>query len=87
MIESSITNEIVKDLHSRTTRGLYKYGTTLDGNNKDDFMNHLYEELLDAVQYIKKEQSIVPTIQQLINNNPNDSDLGALIRRMYGKEM
>ena len=87
MIESSITNEIVEDLHSRTARGLYKYGTTLDGNNKDDFMNHLYEELLDAVQYIKKEQSIVPTIQQLINNDPNDSDLGALIRRMYGKEM
>ena len=44
-------------------------------NNKDNYMNHLYEELLDAAQYIKKEQSIIPDIQKLINECPNNMEL------------
>jgi hypothetical protein len=82
----TITTEVMKDLKLRADRGLQKYNTTLGENNKDDFMNHLYEELLDAAQYIKKEQSIIPEIQNLIINTPNNMELGAAIRKIYGKK-
>ena len=78
-----ITEQVIKDLKSRSERGIKKYNTTLDQNNKDDFMNHLYEELLDAAHYVKKEQSIIPNIQSLISLYPNDSDLGKMIRHQY----
>ena len=81
----TITKSVIEDLKSRSERGIKKYNTTLDQNNKDDFMNHLYEELLDAAQYIKKEQSFTPTIQKLIFETPNNQELGALIRKIYGK--
>lgn len=78
-----ITEQVIEDLKSRSERGIKKYNTTLDQNNKDDFMNHLYEELLDAAQYVKKEQSVIPEIQSLISLYPNDSDLGKVIRSKY----
>ena len=48
-------------------------------------MNHLYEELLDAAQYAKKEMSIIPMIQKMIEENPNDQELGTLIRETFRK--
>jgi hypothetical protein len=78
-----ITEAVIEDLRSRSERGIKKYNTTLDQNNKDDYMNHLYEELLDAAQYIKKEMSIIPEIQSLIKQYPNNQDLGKAIRDLY----
>jgi len=80
-----ITEAVIEDLKSRSKRGIKKYNTTLDQNNKDDYMNHLYEELLDAAQYAKKEMSIIPTIQKMIEENPNDQKLGMLIRDTFRK--
>jgi hypothetical protein len=82
--KDTITTSVMEDLKLRADRGLQKYNTTLGENNKDDFMNHLYEELLDAAQYIKKEQSFIPTMQKLIFETPNDQELGAKIREIYG---
>jgi hypothetical protein len=81
----TITESVINDLRSRSERGIKKYNTTLDQNNKDDFMNHLYEELLDAAQYVKKEQSLVPTLQELIKQYPNDMELGNAVRQMFTK--
>jgi hypothetical protein len=78
-----VTEAVIEDLRSRSERGIKKYNTTLDQNNKDDYMNHLYEELLDAAQYIKKEMSIIPEIQALIKQYPNNQDLGKAIRDLY----
>jgi len=78
-----ITEAVINDLKSRSERGIKKYNTTLDQNSKDDFMNHLYEELLDAAQYVKKETSIVPEVQNLIKQYPNDEELGKVIRKKY----
>jgi hypothetical protein len=83
--KDNITNQVIEDLKSRAERGYKKYNTTLGENNKDDYMNHLYEELLDAAQYIKKEQSIIPDIQTLIKQYPNNMQLGEQIRKIYGK--
>jgi hypothetical protein len=81
----TITESVIEDLKSRSERGIKKYNTTLDQNNKDDFMNHLYEELLDAAQYIKKEMSIIPELQQMVEQYPNDITLGEAIRSKYAK--
>ena len=81
----TITKSVIEELKSRSERGIKKYNTTLDQNNKDDFMNHLYEELLDAAQYIKKEMSIIPELQQMIEQHSNDITLGEAIRSKYAK--
>lgn len=80
-----ITDAVIDDLRSRSARGIAKYNTTLDQNNKDDFMNHLYEELLDAAQYVKKEMSVIPELQNLIQQYPDDIELGRIIRAKYRK--
>lgn len=84
-MKDKITEAVIEDLKSRSERGINKYNTTLDQNNKDDYMNHLYEELLDAAQYIKKEMSIIPEIQIMIDKYPDDLDLGKAIRKKYKK--
>jgi len=84
-MRDKITEAVIEDLKSRSERGIKKYNTTLDQNNKDDYMNHLYEELLDAAQYTKKEMSIIPMIQKMIEENPNDQELGILIRETFKK--
>jgi hypothetical protein len=84
--EDTITTLVMEDLKLRADRGLKKYNTTLYGNNKDDFMNHLYEELLDAAQYCKKEMSVIPSIQDLIKRYPNDQELGAIIREFFSEK-
>ena len=84
-IKDEVTKAVVMDLFSRAERDETKYNTTLHENNHDDFMNHLYEELLDAAQYIKKEQSFIPNIKKIIKENSNDNELGKEIRKIYGE--
>jgi len=84
-MKDKITEAVIEDLKSRSERGINKYNTTLDQNNKDDYMNHLYEELLDAAQYVKKEMSIIPELQTMIDRYPNNAELGEEIRKKYKK--
>ena len=49
-IVQSVLDKYIK----RSEVGQKKYGTTLEQNNTDDFLNHLQEELMDAVLYIEK---------------------------------
>jgi hypothetical protein len=80
-----ITQAVIEDLKSRSERGIKKYNTTLDQNNKDSYMQHAYEEALDLAQYLKKEMSIIPDIQQMMTDYPNDLELGKMIRQRYSK--
>jgi hypothetical protein len=52
-----IVQEVVDKFQKRSEVGIKKYGTTLEENNTDDFLNHLQEELMDAVLYIQKLKS------------------------------
>ena len=54
MTKDKVVKEVIKDLTDRSLVGIRKYGTTLHQNNVDDFYNHLYEEVLDASNYLKK---------------------------------
>lgn len=49
-----IVQRVIQKFQSRSELGIKKYNTTLEENNEDDFLNHLQEELMDAVNYIEK---------------------------------
>ena len=49
-----IVDKVVEKFQERSQVGIEKYGTTLEDNNTDDFLNHLQEELMDAVLYLEK---------------------------------
>lgn len=53
-----IVQSVIKKFNERSKAGIKKYGTTLEENNSDDFLNHLQEELMDAVNYIEKLKSL-----------------------------
>lgn len=53
-IKDPIVDSVINKFNSRSSIGIKKYGTTLEQNNTDDFLNHLQEELMDAILYIEK---------------------------------
>ena len=60
-----LLEQINIDLQKREAKGINTYGTTLDNAdlNKEELLNHLYEELLDSVFYIKKLINTVNVIK------------------------
>lgn len=52
-----IVESVIEEFRERSSNGIKKYGTTLKENNTDDFLQHLKEELMDAVCYIQKLQA------------------------------
>jgi hypothetical protein len=54
MVVDPIVESIIDKFKERSAIGIKKYGTTLYENNTDDFLNHLQEELMDAILYIQK---------------------------------
>lgn len=52
-MNKSIWDLVIKDMKKRETLGLNRYGTTLNINTTKDMLQEHYEELLDAVVYIK----------------------------------
>jgi hypothetical protein len=84
--KDEITTAVMEDLKSRSDRGFIKYGTTLHQNNHQNMLQHMYEEALDFAQYLKKEITTLNTIQDLVNQYPNDMELGKIIRAKYGKK-
>ena len=54
----SIVESVKNKYTDRSIRGIEKYNTTLDENFKDNFLNHLQEELMDATLYIEKELTV-----------------------------
>ena len=50
-----IVDLVVKDMLQRSEVGFKTYGTYLQANNGRSALQDLYEELLDACNYIKQE--------------------------------
>ena len=76
----SIVDQVVRKYEIRSAVGINKYGTTLQTNNKDNFLQHLQEELMDATLYIEKLMTLEKEITNLVRNHPNDAELGWKIR-------
>lgn len=60
-----IVEQVIENFKNRSKIGIQKYGTTLNENNSDDFLNHLQEELMDATLYIQKlkQQTTYPLLK------------------------
>ncbi len=55
-IKDPVIKKVVKKFVKRSEVGYKKYGVTLrdDKSNMDEWLNHLQEELMDAVNYIER---------------------------------
>lgn len=78
-----IVENVRQKLLERSQVGIKKYNTTLDENNKDNYLNHLQQELMDAANYIEKLLVQKENIIDLIRLYPNDQELGEIIRKLY----
>lgn len=78
-----VVERVRQKLLDRSQVGIKKYGTTLTENNKDNYLNHVQMELLDACNYIEKKLMQEEDLIQLIKLFPNDTELGTAIRKIY----
>ena len=77
-----IVEQVVDKYQRRSELGILKYGTTLAQNNKDNYLVHLQQELMDASLYIEKLLSLEREITILVNKHLNNEDLGEAVRRL-----
>jgi hypothetical protein len=49
----AIQDLVIADMEARKQIGLERYGTLLQGHNGRDYLRDLYEELLDACNYVR----------------------------------
>lgn len=82
--EDPIVEAVKQKLTNRSQVGVKKYGTTLADNTKDNYLNHLQQELLDGANYIEVLLQQQKDITQLINKYPNNTELGEIIQKIYG---
>ena len=68
-MKDKIVENVIAQFSKRSEVGIKKYGTTLEENNNDDFLQHLKEELMDAVLYIEKLQSLKVNINKIKEDN------------------
>ena len=77
-----IVEQVVDKYQRRSELGLLKYGTTLAQNNKDNYLVHLQQELMDASLYIEKLLSLEKELTMLVKVHPNDASLGEQVRKL-----
>lgn len=81
-MSDQIVLEVIEKYSKRSEVGIAKYGTTLETNNKDNYLKHLQEELMDATLYLQKIMDQNQEITNLVRNHPNDAELGMKIREL-----
>ncbi len=77
-----IVEQVVDKYQRRSELGILKYGTTLAQNNKDNYLIHLQQELMDATLYMEKFLSLEREITSLVKAHGNDADLGEAVRKL-----
>jgi hypothetical protein len=81
-MKDEIVEQVVDKYQLRSQVGIKKYGTTLETNNKDNYLKHLQEELMDATLYIQKLIDQNKEITEIVRDTPNNAELGARIRKL-----
>jgi hypothetical protein len=61
-MKKEILEEAAKEYAEKV--GIAKYGTTLEDNDTDDFLQHLQEELMDATLYVEKLKEIASQLNK-----------------------
>jgi len=59
IVVDSVVESVISKIRSRSNVGIKKYNTTMDRNDLSniDWLNHLQEELMDAIIYVEKLKS------------------------------
>lgn len=81
-MKDEIVEQVIDKYHIRSDVGIKKYGTTLETNNTDNFLNHLQEELMDATLYLQKIMDQNRQITEIVRETPTNTELGARIRKL-----
>ena len=61
MNRDAIIQQVIKKIQSRSDVGFKKYGVTLEDDEQplDKWLQHIQEELMDAVNYIEKTRQVL----------------------------
>jgi hypothetical protein len=81
-MKDKIVDQVLIKYEQRSNVGINKYKTTLENNNKDNYLKHLQEELMDATLYIEKLISMEQEITTLVKLYLDDKELGKKIRNL-----
>jgi hypothetical protein len=81
-MKDQIVQQVIDKFEKRSDIGARKYGTTLHENNRDNYLLHLQEELMDGCNYIEKLLTQNAEIINLVKTTPNDAELGEKIRSL-----
>ena len=85
-IRDEIIKRVVNKFVDRSNVGFKKYGVTLNSDEQtlDTWLNHLQEELMDAVNYIEKARSVLRTeIEQCYIRDKNIEEKDEVRSTMY----
>lgn len=83
--QDAIVESVRQKLLDRSNVGLKKYSSSLDSNNKDNYLKHAQEEAMDLSNYLEKLMQQKEDITQIVAKYPNNMELGSEIRKIYGK--
>ena len=81
-MKDKIVQQVIDKYSQRSDVGYQKYGTTLEENNKDNYLKHLQEELMDATLYLEKLMSLEQQMKELCRKHSDNLELGIAIRRL-----
>lgn len=81
-MKDKIVQQVVSKYTERSDRGYQKYGTTLEENNKDIYLKHLQEELMDATLYLEKLLTLDKDVRILCLKHQDDNQLGEAVRKL-----
>lgn len=81
-MKDTIVEQVLVKYQERSDRGFQKYGTTLQENNKDSYLKHLQEELMDATLYLEKLMTLEKEVKDLVRKHQSNNELGEAIRML-----
>ena len=81
-MKDKIVQQVVSKYTERSDRGYQKYGTTLEENNKDIYLKHLQEELMDATLYLEKLLTLEKEMRILCMRYSDNKELGDAVRKL-----
>lgn len=81
-MKDKIVQQVVNKYQERSDRGYQKYGTTLEENNKDVYLRHLQEELMDATLYLEKLLTLEQEVRILCMRHQDNNQLGEAVRKL-----
>ena len=81
-MKDKIVQQVVNKYTERSDRGYQKYGTTLQENNRDIYLKHLQEELMDATLYLEKLLTLDKEVRILCMKHLDNNELGEAVRKL-----